>query len=259
MLTGGTGADLVEGFTGDDNINVQDGVRDTVRCGDGSDSVTSDRADVVPRPECEINDDGVAPTTTILAGPLGPQGNTAPHFNFEADEALVQFYCSIAPVNAPQDQFTQCAPNQTLAAPTEGEWVFRVYAQDGTGEVGGIAELRFVVDTTAPVVTISGPASPIATSMPTFDITASEPSVRFECSIDGGASSLCDHPYTTLPLPDGDHVLEVRATDLGAQRDDRHVPVQDFDVRGKRRRPGSAGGARGSATHHHRLTRLDLR
>ena len=211
-LGGGSGEDLVDGSTGNDIIEVQDGVRDSVSCGDGSDSVTSDRADVVPRPQCEFNDDGFSPTTTILAGPLGPPGNTAPHFDFQADEPA-QFFCAVAPVGAPMT-FESCVPNQALAAPTEGEWVFKVYAQDDIGP-GSVAEVAFVVDTTPPTVTISGPASPIATSTPTFDITADEPSVRFECALDGGPFTRCDASYTALPLADGDHVLEVRGTDPG--------------------------------------------
>ncbi len=216
-LTGGNGADVVDGFTGNDTINVQDGVRDKrVRCGEGSDSVTSDRADVVPPEECEINDDGFFPTTTILAGPLGPPGNTAPSFNFEADESPVQFNCAIAPVETPPDQVTwsSCAPNQGFAAPTEGEWVFRVYAQDDIG-AGGVAEVTFIVDMNPPTLTISGPASPVATSTPTFEFSANEPNVRTECSLDGSAFSSCGSPYTAGPLPDGDHVFEVRGTDLG--------------------------------------------
>ena len=210
------------GRAGNDVIDVQDGdlpggVRDTVDCGDGADSVRSDRADFVLRPACEINDDGVPPATTILAGPLGPPGNATPHFNFEADEAPVQFFCAIAPAATPPDQlpWSGCAPNQTFDAPTEGDWVFRVYAQDDVEAESPPKELAFVVDKTPPTVTISGPASPIATSTPTFEITADEPKVSFDCALDGGAFSRCDASFTTLPLPDGDHVLEVRGTDPG--------------------------------------------
>ena len=224
-LTGGNGADIVEGFTGNDTINVQDGLRDKrVRCGDGSDSVTSDRADVVPRPECEVNDDGFFPTTTILAGPLGPPGNTAPSFDFVADESPVQYFCAIAPVDAPLT-FSGCAPNDSFAAPTQGEWIFKVYAQDDIGG-GSAAEVAFTVDTNPATLTISGPASPVATSTPKFEFSADEPNVRFECSLDGSAFSRCGSPYTAEPLPDGDHVLEVRGTDLG-----RNETIASFPFR----------------------------
>jgi Ca2+-binding RTX toxin-like protein len=46
-LTGGPGLDKLNGGVGDDTVNSADGVRDTVDCGAGKDSVVADRIDVV--------------------------------------------------------------------------------------------------------------------------------------------------------------------------------------------------------------------
>lgn len=46
-LTGGSGTDTVGGGAGDDVIDVFDGVRDNVNCGDGNDVVFADALDVV--------------------------------------------------------------------------------------------------------------------------------------------------------------------------------------------------------------------
>jgi len=52
ILDGGGGHDAIAGQDGDDTITSRDGVRDTVTCGDGTDSVTADRRDLVRR-NCE--------------------------------------------------------------------------------------------------------------------------------------------------------------------------------------------------------------
>jgi Ca2+-binding RTX toxin-like protein len=47
VLTGGPGRDTLDGGAGADLIAARDGVRDTVRCGSGRDTVTADKADAV--------------------------------------------------------------------------------------------------------------------------------------------------------------------------------------------------------------------
>ena len=49
---------------------------------------------------------------------------------------------------------------------------------------------------------------------PSFEFSADEEVKGFECRIDDGEFASCDSPYTTNTLRDGEHALEVRATDL---------------------------------------------
>lgn len=302
----------VFGRDGDDTIDVVNGVRDRVECGDGSDSVTSDQIDSVAKPECEINDDLVAPITTVFAGPLGEPGNRNPHFDFRADEhPNVTYVCSVQPIVdiqpaptgitddgagfvqvntvnphrfstgdtvvvtdsdpsangqatitvidedsvvlndklyssdagggdialAPADE-RPCESGEPLTDAniplSDGDWVFKVRARDDLYDESYGRGIRFAVETTAPVLTVSGPASPIATSTPTFTLTADE-QVRFECSLDGGSFSVCGATYTTVPLADGDHSLTVRATDLARNSTEKPVGFR-IDV------PGNEGG-----------------
>jgi glucose/arabinose dehydrogenase len=68
-------------------------------------------------------------------------------------------------------------------------------------------------DTTAPETTIErGPAARTTNRRVTVVATASE-QARFECSLDGGAFVACAIPYTTQPLAEGPHRLELRAVD----------------------------------------------
>jgi Tol biopolymer transport system component len=53
IITGGAGADQVFGGAGSDTINVADGERDHVDCGDGNDHVTADSVDIVAK-NCEV-------------------------------------------------------------------------------------------------------------------------------------------------------------------------------------------------------------
>lgn len=53
IITGGSGADSVYGGAGSDTINVADGERDHVDCGDGNDRVTVDPYDIVAK-NCEV-------------------------------------------------------------------------------------------------------------------------------------------------------------------------------------------------------------
>jgi hypothetical protein len=61
----------------------------------------------------------------------------------------------------------------------------------------------------------SGPQDPIPTNAVTsmFEFSASKLLALFECALDGAAPAPCSSPYTTPPLTDGPHRLEVRALD----------------------------------------------
>ena len=52
VLVGGAGRDRIEGGPGNDRINSRDGVRDSVACGPGRDTVLKDKFDLVHR-DCE--------------------------------------------------------------------------------------------------------------------------------------------------------------------------------------------------------------
>ncbi|HET9185649.1 MAG TPA: hypothetical protein VFN82_05845, partial [Solirubrobacterales bacterium] len=98
---------------------------------------------------------------------------------------------------------------------------------------------EFVVDTTPPQTSIdSGPAG-LTRDLGPFVFSADEPG-HFQCWIDEDSPESCDTPFNASEaLPDGDHVLHVRAVDLAGNVDasaatrsfhlDRTPPVVSID------------------------------
>ena len=76
------------------------------------------------------------------------------------------------------------------------------------------ATVRWRVDLTAPDSQISsGPDALTNDATPTFEFEADEPGSTFECRFDAGNWETCSSPLTPAALSEGDHELEVRATD----------------------------------------------
>jgi CSLREA domain-containing protein len=78
-----------------------------------------------------------------------------------------------------------------------------------TTTVGGGA-----CDVTAPVASFSsGPTGMIADTTPSFGFASNDPASTFECRVDAAAFDDCAASFTTQPLADGAHTLQVRAVD----------------------------------------------
>ena len=85
-------------------------------------------------------------------------------------------------------------------------------------------------DSTAPNTTItSGPTGTTTDNTPTFTFASSESGSTFQCRLDSGAWASCTSPWTTGPLTDGVHGIEVRATDA-AGNTDATPATQSFTV-----------------------------
>lgn len=85
-------------------------------------------------------------------------------------------------------------------------------------------------DDTPPETTIeSAPPDPTNDPEPTFEFGSSEEGSRFACSIDDGAFIPCSPSQTFGPFEDGDHSLEVRATDRAGNTDPTPA-IRNFTV-----------------------------
>jgi len=102
-----------------------------------------------------------------------------------------------------------CTSPKVYAGLSEGSHKITVTAKDAVGNVGSAVK-TFVVDTTAPKVTIGNPAvSGTGASIP-FSVNEA---ATVACKLDGGAFASCASPAKYSNLAVGAHTIVVRATD----------------------------------------------
>lgn len=157
----------------------------------------------------------VVPTATITAGPSGTTTNRTPTFTFSSSDSAATFECRVDAAT-----FTPCRSPFTTAPLPQGAHTFEVRAVDAGGNVSTTpAKASFVVDAPPPpTATIASGPTQIATPTPTFEFASSDPGATFECRVDDSAFAPCRSPFTTAPLADGTHTLEVRAVDADGNR-----------------------------------------
>lgn len=81
--------------------------------------------------------------------------------------------------------------------------------------------VRLLVDLTAPDTSLTRtPGHHTPDRSATFDFSATEPEVSYECSLNGGEFTTCSGPVTFDNLPEGPQTLEVRARDPVGNVDD---------------------------------------
>ena len=168
------------------------------------------------------------PVTTIVTSlPAAPDTTTltSATFDFSADQPGVTFICALD-----GGGWSSCASSVTyseaqLAALTgtaAGEHTFEVQATNSYGlfEEPPAAFEWIVVDVVAPQTTIdSGPPATTSITTATFNFSANEPNVSFECALDGGPFVDCSTPHMITGLVPGDYQLQVRATDAALNVD----------------------------------------
>ena len=96
-----------------------------------------------------------------------------------------------------------------------GMHTFRVEATDLAGNVGQATHawtVEVAPDTSAPVVTISGPPATTPATTATFTFTADEPAV-FRCALDTAPFASCSSGVSYSGLDPGQHLFRVEATD----------------------------------------------
>lgn len=104
----------------------------------------------------------------------------------------------------------------TLTATLDG--VFPNTARVNYGTISLLSEnsetLDTLIDTTAPEITfLSGPTAHTMDTTPTFTFSIDEPVVEVVAVIDGEPAGAAQSPFTTPPLAEGPHTLEIQATD----------------------------------------------
>ena len=160
------------------------------------------------------------PDTSITSGPAngGATNDSTPTFGFASSEPNSTFQCKVD-----GGSFVSCNNPHTTTVLGEGSHTIEVEAIDSTAQIDGTPASRtFTVDLTAPDTQIdSGPAdgSAIADPTPSFGFSANDAGAGFECRVDGEAFAACTPEHTTAALADGQHTIEVRASDAVGNAD----------------------------------------
>jgi len=97
----------------------------------------------------------------------------------------------------------------------EGSYHLNVVGTDSAGNESAALTHDFIVDLTPPVVSVSATANDTTTAetMNTFTFSANE-DASYQCEVDGAGFSACASPLVVSGFANGDHVFEVKATDL---------------------------------------------
>ena len=124
---------------------------------------------------------------------------------FSSDDASAATKCQLD--GAP---FANCTSPVEFSGLGDGTHTIAVQAADAAGNVGSDAR-TFVVDTRAPVVTISNVAVSGGSASVTFGSDDAAAAIR--CKIDGSAFASCSSPAVFSRLAAGSHTVVVQATD----------------------------------------------
>ena len=159
--------------------------------------------------ERALTADLTPPAATIDSSPAPLTSSRAAAFSFSSSKPGTTFACSLD-----GQEFTPCSSPAGYSALADGGHNFAVRATDEFGITGSAAEADWVVDATAPAVTITdGPAASTTANAASFSFTASEPVESYECSLDGGAFATCSSPRSYEALEAGAHSFAVKARD----------------------------------------------
>ena len=153
--------------------------------------------------------DLTAPASVQLSGPSAPYA-AATDFIFSATGATT-YTCALDGAAA-----SACTSPLSLTALADGPHTLVVNAADGAGNAAQPATASWTVDTTAPQTPslVTGPADP--TNQTTADLVLGnlDGASTLECRVDSGSWAACPDPLHFTGFTDGDHTVDVRATDV---------------------------------------------
>jgi hypothetical protein len=162
--------------------------------------------------------DSTPPAVTILTKPAAVSSNKNPSFTFSATDtgsglAVNPYSYQLSGQNKVTGLSTGAASFTNLA---DGSYRFTAYAVDKSNNEGS-AFYDFVVDTTAPVVTVTGPGLTNQTAV-SFSWTVADRSgavLTYQYRLDNAGNwiTVSGTTYTWTGLTEGSHTFSVRVTD----------------------------------------------
>lgn len=149
------------------------------------------------------------PETVVASGPPAQTVSSTATFTFGADEAGVRFECALD-----GGSFGSCSPTTVLSDVAVGSHTLAVRAVDAADNVDA-TPATWAWERLGPpdtVIDVEPPDPTESTSVTiAFSTPSTDPSVSFECSLDGAAWAACPSPVTYTGLGVGAHTFAVRA------------------------------------------------
>lgn len=183
----------------------------TVSLDDGQHTVSVSKQDLAQNLSTDsvaFTIDTQAPTVSVMPLASSPTNDATPEFSVSANDLhIATVVCEVDDSGA-----TPCGSLFTAPQLTEGSHSVSVVARDIAGnQATDMTEL--VVDLTPPITTLDGPSGLQTDSTPTYQLTASEAGVTFQCKLDQGAFMPVGSPYTAPDLVEGTHTITCRSVD----------------------------------------------
>ncbi len=149
------------------------------------------------------------PDHTVLLDSQAPSPSSAP--------LVAPTYSESSP-GSPGLVSQTCAANGTfqIQAPGVSDGTLRVSLTQSVGDrKSSSVSFLWTRDTTAPDTTLTArPVSPNRDLQASFQFSASEPLVTFECQLDSATPTSCVSPYVLPSVSNGTHTFSVRARDI---------------------------------------------
>jgi hypothetical protein len=155
--------------------------------------------------------DATAPGTPVLTGPASPTSSTSGSFTWADVAGANGYLCSLdtaAPVAC-----TSGAAEATVAGLTDGSHTFKVTSHDTASNDSVTATWTWVVDTTAPALTVTGTPSGVTrqTDAAPVIVVDDANALPAACELVGSTPSATCGPWSSLA--DGAYTLTVDAVD----------------------------------------------
>ncbi len=168
------------------------------------------------------------PSTIILAAP--PETTRETEARFEFGPAGATFECRLD-----EGQWRACPPRWSVGGLADATHTLEVRATDEVGNIDDTpAEHRWTVDTRAPVARIvTGPPRYVPRARVEIEIETDEPAA-LRCATDDAAAVPCESPHVVRDLAEGEHRVEVVATDVAGNESAPVARLFTVDLRAPR-------------------------
>ncbi len=165
--------------------------------------------------EFSLKIDAVPPVVTLTKAPLKVTSQQRGYFEFRSNSSDVALYtCKLLMDGSVVREDQNCKSGMEYANLAQGKYKFEVVAQDHVGNVSEVIEHGWVVDTTAPLLSVEVPQEGTKGEFAVIKIETSDPGAGVEpsslkCYVSGRLTS-CQSGIDTKIFNDSDGELKFR-------------------------------------------------